>query len=358
MDVVEDDDARSVGRDQAFEVGDDDFAQDRRRLGRIGRHVRGLRLPAAEGRGPGDRRDAAALPSDGLRIDIGTEQQLAREAAGVDAVLVGDGLGEGAREPVRLTAAVRHALGPRPGETEGAGVGLELGRETRLAHARVTGHQDDRAAPRPPDPTQHLADAGGLLAAPDERTGARRAHAVRPHQPELAGERVQMHHGRLAAKHDRSAIVDLEPVAPAPDRRLVEEDLARSRERLDARGRGDRLAGDREVAGPVIARGRDHLAGGDADPDLERLATVERFAQRGTDGQRRKGRPDRVVVVGTRPAEHREHRIADELLARALEAFDGVGHPAERRADARAHLLGIDARRSSGRSRRGPRRAR
>ena len=174
MDVIEDDDARSIRGEQTFEVGDDDFAQDRGGLGRIGRNIRGLRLPAAECRGPGDRRNAAALPSDGRRVDIGTEQQLAREGAGVGPVLVGDSLGEGAREPVRLTAAVRHALGPRPGEPEGAGVGLDLGRESRLAHAGVTGHQDDRTTPRPPNPTQHLADPGGLFAAPDERTGGRR----------------------------------------------------------------------------------------------------------------------------------------------------------------------------------------
>jgi len=151
-----------------------------------------------------------------------------------------------------------------------------------------------------------------------------------------------MHDGGLASEHDRPAVVDLQTVTPAADGRLVEQDLARSRERLDPRGRGDGLAREGEVAGPVITGCGDHLAGRDPDPDLERLATVERLAQRGTDGQCREGGPDGVVVVGPGPAEHREHGIADELLARSLEAFDRVGHPTKRRADARTHLLGIE----------------
>ena len=47
-----------------------------------------------------------------------------------------------------------------------------------------------------------------------------------------------------------------------------------------------------------------------------------------------------VVVVGDGPAEDREHGVTDELLARALEAFDRVGHPAQRGADPRPDLLG------------------
>jgi hypothetical protein len=45
--------------------------------------------------------------------------------------------------------------------------------------------------------------------------------------------------------------------------------------------------------------------------------------------------------VGARPAEHREDGISDELLARAVEPFDGVGHDREGRPDATPDDLGI-----------------
>src|SRR4029079_12468628 len=113
-----------------------------------------------------------------------------------------------------------HALGPRPVEPLGAGVGLDLGRDARLAHAGVTGDQDDRTTLRPSNPTEHLADPGDLFAAPDERTGSGRMRTVGPHQSELAGERVEMHDGGLAAEHHRPAVVDLQTVAPAAAGRL------------------------------------------------------------------------------------------------------------------------------------------
>jgi hypothetical protein len=53
------------------------------------------------------------------------------------------------------------------------------------------------------------------------------------------------------------------------------------------------------------------------------------------------GRAKRVVVVGDGPAEHREDRVADELLARAVELLDRVAHRDERRVDAAPDLLGV-----------------
>src|SRR6185436_18604950 len=43
----------------------------------------------------------------------------------------------------------------------------------------------------------------------------------------------------------------------------------------------------------------------------------------------------------SRPTEHREHRVTDELLACAFEALDGRGHRHERGGHTRANVLGI-----------------
>ena len=185
--VVEDHDARPVRLEQPLDVGGADLAQDRGRLGRIGRDVRGLRLPAVNAAARAMAAMAPPYRRIVRRVGVGVEQQLAGEAPGIDAVLVGDGLREDAREPVRLAAAVRHALGPGPGEAEPARLGLEVGDESRLAHPGVAGQQHDRAACR------SAASAAGPCGSARSRRAARRAGSpsdarwtARPGQPELA----------------------------------------------------------------------------------------------------------------------------------------------------------------------------
>jgi hypothetical protein len=94
------------------------------------------------------------------------------------------------------------------------------------------------------------------------------------------------------------------------------------------------------IADPVGPRGHD-LPGRDPDPDLHRLRTVAQVMERRPDREGGEGRPDCVVVVGPWPAEDREDRISDELLARPAEPFDGIGHDGQRRSDAAPHDLGI-----------------
>ena len=53
------------------------------------------------------------------------------------------------------------------------------------------------------------------------------------------------------------------------------------------------------------------------------------------------GRPQRVVVVTNRPAEHRKHRIADELLAGAIESLDRLAHRHEGGIDPGPDILRI-----------------
>jgi hypothetical protein len=143
----------------------------------------------------------------------------------------------------------------------------------------------------------------------------------------------------LAAKHDRAAILDREAAAGRGERRAFEQDLARPRQRLDPCGGRDRLAGQAQVAAGPTAR--DHLARRDPDPHLHRLPAVSYLVQPGADGHRRERGADRVVVVAARPAEDGEYRVTDELLARAVEPGDGVGHRGQGRRDPGPDLLGV-----------------
>ena len=189
-----------------------------------------------------------------------------------------------------------------------------------------------------------------------ERVLRRRPAGAEPGQPGLPGQREEPDDRRLPAQHDRTAVVDGQAVAAAAHGRLVEQDLARPGEGLDP-GRGrDRLAGHREVAGPVAAGGGHDLAGREADPDLERLPAVVRLEQHRPDLECREGRPDGVVVVGVGPAEDREDGVADELLARPLEPLDGLAHPTAARCRPGRGPPRGRARRASGRSRRDRRR--
>ena len=126
--VVDDDDPRSGDGQEPVDVSRGDVDERRRDLGRVGRHVGRFRLPAGERRVPGHRRDRPAEPARLLGREIVREQQPARERARVDTMLVGDGLGEEAGEPIRLALGVRDVLGPGPGEA-GRSTGLFGGRQ-------------------------------------------------------------------------------------------------------------------------------------------------------------------------------------------------------------------------------------
>ena len=98
--------------------------------------------------------------------------------------------------------------------------------------------------------------------------------------------------------------------------------------------------GQAHVAAGPADRG-DDLAGRDPDADLHGLATVRDLVQAGPDRHRRERRANGVVVVARGPAEHREDRVADELLAGALVLHDRLAHRGQCGGHPRAHLLGI-----------------
>ena len=201
--------------------------------------------------------------------------------------------------------------------------------EHRAAHAGRLASVEERAQPATfRDATHEVAD--------DRRSG--RGIAA---QPDLALECVQPDRLGLSAQDERTAIRDHQAPSSGAHGGRVEQDLRRSGEGLDPGRRRDRRPGQRQVLAGRVGPGRDDLAGRDPDPDLHRVRPVAQVAQRRPDRQGGEGRADRVVVVGPWPAEDREDRVTDELLARPVEPFDGVGHRGEGRADAAPNDLGI-----------------
>ena len=86
----------------------------------------------------------------------------------------------------------------------------------------------------------------------------------------------------------------------------------------------------------------DDLAGRDPDPDLERLAgRAGCVRQRLPDRQRAVGGPLGVVLVAVGPAEDREDRVADELLAGPVVGLDRLDHRPEGGVHLAADVLGI-----------------
>ena len=69
-------------------------------------------------------------------------------------------------------------------------------------------------------------------------------------------------------------------------------------------------------------------------PSLQRVEVGERVAHR----DRRLDRVQRVIGLIERRAEHREQRVAQELVERALVLEDDVGHPREERVEQRGRL--------------------
>ena len=140
-------------------------------------------------------------------------------------------------------------------------------------------------------------------------------------------------------------VLDVEALARGVDGRLVEEDLAGLGDPLDPGGGRDRRPGQRPVERVVASgtrrrprRSRSRSGPGAARPrPRRRRSRGHRLADR----QRAVGGPQGVVVVALGPAEHREHRVADELLAGPVERLDRLDHRPERRVDLPPDVLGI-----------------
>jgi hypothetical protein len=94
-------------------------------------------------------------------------------------------------------------------------------------------------------------------------------------------------------------------------RRLTDEDAVRRRRALKTRGSVHDVAGDHALA--QLRTGVDvdeRVTGVHRYPHLELAVLCDAVA----DSESRANRPLRIVLVRDRRAEHRHHRVADELL--------------------------------------------
>ena len=203
----------------------------------------------------------------------------------------------------------------------------ELRGEPRLADAGIADDRDQLAALLGPHALPRLPEQRELALTPDEPRLVpplrRVAHAQQP----VGGNRLG-----LALQLERLDRLDVDRVANERERRLPDQHLARLRRLLQPRRDVDRVAG-RE---PLLRPGH-HLAGLDADPPSQ-----PELGQRVPHLDRRPHRAQRVVLVQHRHAEHRHHRIADELLHGAAVPLDDRLHPLEVAREQRPQPLGIE----------------
>ena len=175
--------------------------------------------------------------------------------------------------------------------------------------------------------------------------------SARPISGVAVGIRTPVHAGGAqggqrtveALRLDGRPRLEQDPATGAPGP-LADEHLPGRRRLLEAGGGVDRLARHREVA--VAVRGQD-LAGLDPDPEgetrVESLDPLEQ-GQRGADG------PIRVVAMGDRDAEDRQHRVADVLLQGPSVLLEGLPRDLEERLEPSPHVLRVEPRRHLGRA--------
>jgi hypothetical protein len=117
----------------------------------------------------------------------------------------------------------------------------------------------------------------------------------------------------------------------------------------------DGVAGDHRLPG-LRLYGREHLAGVDADPDLQRHVVARgkvlvHLLEPALHPERRTERSRRVVLVSDRHTERGHHRVADELLDGSALCFDLLAHRLEERREDLAEPFRIEALAERGRAR-------
>ena len=181
---------------------------------------------------------------------------------------------------------------------------------TPASPTTVTSSQDDCVSAR----SHACRSAAQLARATDE---ARRVRALR--RPRNREQPERRHRLRLPLQRQRLHRLDHDRPLHERQRRLADQHLARLGRLLQPRRDVDGVTGRQPLLGP-----RDDLARVDADPAVD-----PELRERVPHLHRRPARAQRVVLVRRRHAEHRHHRVADELLHRAAVRLDDRLHPLE-----------------------------
>ena len=255
--------------------------------------------------------------------------------------------------PVGLLAQRRARRAPDRGALEAPGrleAREELPLQPRLPGPGLADEAQHLGAPRPHVVEGRLHPAKLALAAHEGRGQPEALEAAgRARGRERAQQAMDPHRLALALERDLLARGEREGVMGELIRRVADQDLARRRRALQARGGVDGVAGHR--VGGVGGRAdpaRHDRAGVDPDVQRERPphpplpAEIERahpLAHQEGGAQAALG----IVLVRARGAEDRHDRVTHELLDEALVALDRRGHLAEEIALDGAHVLGVES---------------
>ncbi|MCY1283203.1 hypothetical protein D9M70_320760 [compost metagenome] len=235
--------------------------------------------------------------------------------------------------------------------------GLELMEQPRLADARFADHGNDAPAARL-GVLQRLMQVLQFLLAPDEA----RQPAVRRHLQARA-QRPQAHHlvhrQRFAHALDMRGAQrrELEIALGELVRGFADQDRCRGGNPFHARGNVDGVA-DRIVIGMQVIladRSHYHLAGMDADADLQRDALLQPdpvavAMHRALHPQRGVQRAQGMVLVRDRRAEQRQDAVAEELGDIAFVVVDRLHHQCHDRVDQAARVFRVHVLRQRGRA--------
>ena len=196
--------------------------------------------------------------------------------------------------------------------------------EPRLADPRLTGEQDQLALAAP-GLMPALEQQRELLVAPDDRgelAPLPRGEAAFQHP--LAEDREGAGRFPNALQGQRRHGPQQEQVAEKLPRRVADENLPRSGERLQTRGEVGRVAHHRMLLRVRLADevAHDHEPGGDADPAGEPLPGAREPRHCRDDREPRPHRPLGLILMCARPTEIGQHPITHELGDVPLEPAD------------------------------------
>ncbi len=276
-----------------------------------------------------------------VRCNVVPEQEMSRHDAGLHALLVGQPVDHVADGPIGRVHAVRRVVDPHPGKTGGPGVVLHLTQQPGFPDTCFAAQEDCPASAGVGGAAEDLDHAGPLSIPTYQR---RRLAAWVADDLAFGAQPVDRDRSPLTAQQAFAQMIHADARLRGGHCRVVEQHFVRIRELLQARGRSHGIAGQGHGPSPSHFPESGHdFARGDADAQFHVPIVAGHVSGQGRlHLQGAQAGSERVVVVGDRYAEDRQHRIAGELLDRAAEMDDGMGKVRQSAVDSGADLLGIE----------------
>jgi hypothetical protein len=235
---------------------------------------------------------------------------------------------------------VGRVVEPHPGESGSSSLVFHLAQQPRFADPRLAAQEHRSTAARLGSPAQQAGEARLLVVATNQRGHAPERMAD---DAALAPEAQDCDHSTLPSQQAFAEMLHADVRSGGRGRRVVHQDLVRFGHLLQPRGGRHGIPRQSQGARPRhLPRSGHNLAGGDADPKLERPVVPDLAScQCGLHFQGAQARPKGIVVVAQRCPKHRQNGIPRELLDRAAEADDSLAEEAEGLVHTRPDLLQV-----------------